>query len=91
MEKRKENTVDVLLKHILRQFLRGLEIDEKMDAFIDKKAYVALSEEEFKIIKRYLASKNVVEEVAIREGVRAALDRFLVVVSFFFAFDHLNF
>ena len=81
LEKRRENSVDVLLKHILRQFLRDLEVNESTGKSIYKKAYVVLSDENFDTIRRYLSSQKVVEEIALRERVRVALDGFLVVVS----------
>uniref|UniRef100_A0A914C2Z8 Chloride channel CLIC-like protein 1 n=1 Tax=Acrobeloides nanus TaxID=290746 RepID=A0A914C2Z8_9BILA len=79
LEKRRENSVDVLLKHILRQFLRDLEVNESTGKSIYKKAYVVLSDDNFDAIRRYLSSQKVVEEIALRERVRVALDGFLVV------------
>lgn len=71
-----------MLKHILRQFLRDLEVDEKSDTSFYKKTYASLSEEKFAVIKRYLASQKVVEEVALRERVREALHGLITLVKF---------
>lgn len=77
----RENSVDVLMKHVLHQFLIKLNIDlDKIDneQSIFKKAQISLSNEDLAIIRKYLRSQRQSEEIALREGLRASLENFII-------------
>ncbi|CAK5122865.1 unnamed protein product [Meloidogyne enterolobii] len=75
----RENSVDVLMKHVLRNFLSKLNIDvDDTNQPVFKKAQVALSVEDLSVLKRYLQSEKTVEEFGLREDLRFALENFLV-------------
>ncbi|KAL7074731.1 hypothetical protein ACQ4LE_005798 [Meloidogyne hapla] len=75
----RENSVDVLMKHVLRNFLRKLDIDlADINQPVFKKAQVALSVEDLSVLRRYLQSERTVEEFGLREDLRFALENFLI-------------
>uniref|UniRef100_A0A915ER74 Chloride channel CLIC-like protein 1 n=1 Tax=Ditylenchus dipsaci TaxID=166011 RepID=A0A915ER74_9BILA len=75
----KENSVDVLMKHVLREFLTKMNIDlTKGDEDIYKMAHVTLSTENLRLIKKYLASTKISDEFSLREDIRFALENFIV-------------
>uniref|UniRef100_A0A1I8BPY3 Nuclear cap-binding protein subunit 2 n=1 Tax=Meloidogyne hapla TaxID=6305 RepID=A0A1I8BPY3_MELHA len=77
----RENSVDVLMKHVLRNFLRKLDIDlADINQPVFKKAQVALSVEDLSVLRRYLQSERTVEEFGLREDLRFALENFLIEV-----------
>ena len=95
----RENSVDVLMKHVLRNFLSKLNIDvDDINQPVFKKAQVfklslmfvvsssfqvALSVEDLSVLRRYLQSEKTVEEFGLREDLRFALENFLVEVFIF--------
>ncbi|KAI3411797.1 hypothetical protein GPALN_001862 [Globodera pallida] len=72
------NSVDSLMKHVLRRFLDRLNINLSDSGPIFKKAQVTLSRDDLSILRRYLTSEKVIEEFGLREDLRAALENFLV-------------
>nr|CAD2167694.1 unnamed protein product [Meloidogyne enterolobii] len=75
----RENSVDVLMKHVLRNFLSKLNIDvDDTNQPVFKKAQVSLSVEDLSVLKRYLQSEKTIEEFGLREDLRFALENFLV-------------
>jgi hypothetical protein len=99
LQKHRENSVDVLMKLVLRQFLIKLNIDiTNTNDSIFKKARVSnkknklifrkvsLSSDELSVIRRYLMSEKPIEEFGLREHLRAILENFLTEVYSFFHF-----
>lgn len=99
LQKHRENSVDVLMKLVLRQFLIKLNIDiTNTNDSIFKKAQVSnkknklifrkvsLSSDELSVIRRYLMSEKPIEEFGLREHLRAILENFLTEVYSFFHF-----
>ena len=84
LRERKAESVDVLLKHVLRQFFAKLSIDINLDELVNIEARATLSRSNLAAIRSYLASTREAEEVALRERVRAALENFLIKEVCFF-------
>lgn len=105
LQKHRENSVDVLMKLVLRQFLIKLNIDiTNTNDSIFKKAQVSnkknklifrkvsLSSDELSVIRRYLMSEKPIEEFGLREHLRAILENFLTeVFSYFYFLIHIIF
>ncbi|KAL3078218.1 hypothetical protein niasHS_012105 [Heterodera schachtii] len=72
------NSVDALMKHVLRRFMEKLHINLNDSGSIFKKAQVTLSQHDLSVMRRYLDTEKAVEEFGLREDLRAALENFLV-------------
>ncbi|KAI6243941.1 Chloride channel CLIC-like protein 1 [Aphelenchoides fujianensis] len=72
------NSVDVLLKHVLRQFFLKLDVDVRSSAAVDRHAHVRLSEVQMTVVRSYLGSQKENEEVGLRERLRDVLENFLI-------------
>lgn len=83
LESSRENSVDVLLKHVLSKFISNLNIDLNSSENVYRKADVYLSTENLHIIKRYLSSQKATEEFGLREDLRFTLEDFIIEVLFF--------
>ncbi|KAI1730441.1 hypothetical protein Ddc_03136 [Ditylenchus destructor] len=77
----RENSVDVLLKHVLREFLSKLNVDLNSESDIYKIAQVTIPQENLRLIRRYLSSAKASEEFGLREDVRSALEDFVVEIE----------
>jgi hypothetical protein len=72
----------------LRQFFIQLNVELVEDYDVDKLARVYLSANDVSTIRQYLSSQRHSEEVALREKLRAALERFIMVeVSYYSTFN----
>ncbi|KAH7720762.1 Protein OOC-3 a [Aphelenchoides avenae] len=78
LQQSKASSVDVLLKHILRQFFRKLNVDVTTSVSVFKTAEVLLSANELDVVRRYLGSNKSADEFGLREDVRFALENFVV-------------
>lgn len=70
-------SMDVTLKHILRQFFFTLNINIEAHDSLDVQARATMSRSDLAAIRSYLSSANDVEEFSKRERVKAALQNFL--------------
>lgn len=78
LKNRKTDSVDVLLKHILRKFFWQLELKLEHGHAVNKYARIRLSPSEVSVVLEYLNSQRHSEEVALREKLRFALENFIV-------------
>ena len=76
-EARAADSVDVLLRHILRNFLKRLNIDQTRSQGVYSNARVMLTEENLRVIRKYMESDRTAEEFGLREDVRYALEDFI--------------
>ncbi|KAI6205634.1 hypothetical protein M3Y94_00814400 [Aphelenchoides besseyi] len=78
LRSQKTNSVDVLLKHILRQFFLKLDVNLNSGEAVDRHARVHLSEQQVAIVVNYLESQKESEEIGRRERLREVLENFLI-------------
>lgn len=78
IQSRKSESVDVLLKHILRQFFIQLNVELADVRSVSKYARVYLSTDDVSVILEYLDSQKHSEEIALREKLRSSLENFIV-------------
>ncbi|KAI6191454.1 Chloride channel CLIC-like protein 1 [Aphelenchoides bicaudatus] len=78
LKTKKSESVDVLLKHILRQFFIQLDVNLIEHSDVNKFARVYLSKSNVNTLLEYLNSQRHSEEIALREKLRFALENFII-------------